>query len=381
MLGKGCEEFGMGIPLSGGREMAQWSLLASASGFNLVLAAPAPVKELTIVHAADGCAYVGLPINENDKGLPQMQVSEMWRKVRELFHPDVIHIQGCGSHWAADYVRTNGPAGVIISADDFVSGYVDFENEDSPMPRSRDEEWIIANVRHVLGCTEWDRAHILHLNPTLRYGRCGRTLRQQFYGPSWDYSRCTPHTVFVSRGDTPSKGLHQLIRALPDIISEFSDTQVRVAGPSPFEGSLRHSPYSRQLRHEMKRNGVEDYIIFTGRLDADGMLAEYLAANVFVHPAAISNAPESLGEAMMLGVPSLATYAGGTPDICRDSPEMLYRYEDPVMLAFRIRDIFRQKSAAATPPPPLSFYSPDIQLSALADIYSRVALEEKNAAS
>ena len=66
-----------------------------------------------------------------------------------------------------------------------------------------------------------------------------------------------------------------------------------------------------------------------------------ILCNVFVSPSAIENSPNSLCEAQLLGMPSLASYVGGTPTIAADGLSTeLYRYEEFEMLASKVIYLF-----------------------------------------
>ena len=58
------------------------------------------------------------------------------------------------------------------------------------------------------------------------------------------------------------------------------------------------------------------------------MLEEYLKAHVYILPSTIENSSNSLSEAMLLGVPSVASYVGGTPDLLRTSTGGLFISHD-----------------------------------------------------
>ena len=64
-------------------------------------------------------------------------------------------------------------------------------------------------------------------------------------------------------------------------------------------------------------------------------------------PSAIENSPNSLGEAQLLGVPCIAAYVGGVPDMMRGCEDNMYRFEEAEMLAEKICETFSQKSNVA----------------------------------
>lgn len=51
------------------------------------------------------------------------------------------------------------------------------------------------------------------------------------------------------------------------------------------------------------------------------MKERFLLSHVFVCPSILENSPNSLGEAMLLGVPSAAARTGGIPDMIKDGEE------------------------------------------------------------
>lgn len=186
--------------------------------------------------------------------------------------------------------------------------------------RGRREREIIGLAGNLTGRTPWDRMHSGKWNPDARYHTMNETLRGEFYGCAWKEADCIPHSIFLSQGDYPLKGLHYMILALPRILEKYPDAAVYVAGNSLVEygtwkQKLKISAYGKYLRKLMRETGTEDKVIFIGRLDGGQMRARYLRSSLFVCPSSLENSPNSLGEAMLLGMPCIAAAVGGIPGI------------------------------------------------------------------
>lgn len=71
------------------------------------------------------------------------------------------------------------------------------------------------------------------------------------------------------------------------------------------------------------------------------MVKQYLSANVFICPSSIKNRPNSLSKAQILGVPFIASYVGGIPDMVpNNSFGNLYQFEENEVLAKKIFQLF-----------------------------------------
>ena len=82
-------------------------------------------------------------------------------------------------------------------------------------------------------------------------------------------------------------------------------------------------------------------------LSAEEMKQAYLDANVFVLPSVMENSPNSLGEAMLLGVPCVASDVGGVKDMMADGAEgWICPPGDPMQLVQAIEAAFRMEERA-----------------------------------
>ena len=186
--------------------------------------------------------------------------------------------------------------------------------------RGRMEYEAIRLAGNVTGRTAWDRHYTAEWNPEARYFEMNETLRGNFYEGQWNARECEPHSIFISQGDYPIKGLHYMLLALPAIREVFPDVRVYVAGGCiTGEGGLvkrmKISAYGLYLRELIRKYHLQEQICFLGRLDAEQMKRRYLCSNLFVCCSSIENSPNSLGEAMILGVPCVSADVGGISSI------------------------------------------------------------------
>ena len=104
--------------------------------------------------------------------------------------------------------------------------------------------------------------------------------------------------------------------------------------------------YGNYISRLIKKLQLIENIRFLGYLDSDQMKEQYLQCNVFVCPSSLENSPNSVAEAQLLGVPVIASFVGGIPDMI-PSKEMgtLYPFDDVNLLAHAIEDVFVNKSS------------------------------------
>jgi len=186
--------------------------------------------------------------------------------------------------------------------------------------RGKMEQKALKLVKNVTGRTKWDKQKVQEVNPKLTYHFMNETLRPAFYEGQWSYKKCRPHSIFLSQGDYPLKGLHYVLSAMPRILQNYPDAHIYVAGQSiirykTLKEKLKISSYGKYLIQQIRKFGLEGKVTFLGRLSAEEMKAQYLSSHLFVCPSILENSPNSLGEAMLLGVPCVAADVGGIPSL------------------------------------------------------------------
>jgi glycosyltransferase involved in cell wall biosynthesis len=212
-------------------------------------------------------------------------------------------------------------------------------------PRLSGEIETIKLAHNIIGRTNWDRAHAYAINSGASYYSCNRILRDSFYQRCWHLKRKQRHSLFIGNSLSARKGAHFALHAVAQLKREYPDIKLYIAGESPFRTSWRQWKkqvgYSAYLRHLVKELDLEQQVEFTGILQADAMAERISSVHVYVLCSTIENSPNTLGEAMIMGVPSVAAYVGGASDMANDEVEALfYRDNDPKFLAYQIKRIF-----------------------------------------
>lgn len=323
-------------------------------------------------HEINGIQYYLVPEKTNKRY--DSSLEGYWKKIKMDFQPDVIHVHGTEYPHSLPFVRACGSKGVVVSIQglasvceryfnaaieehelkkyttlrDYVRRDTFFTQRKNMQARGLLEQELLREVSHVIGRTSWDKVHCWALNPSAQYHYNAETLREDFYSKRWNFESCEKFSIFLSQGQMPFKGLHQVIKALPLILRDFPQTKIYVAGADFFTNQgFRLRGYARYVHKLIEENNLSGKIQFLGNLSAQKMIETYTRSHIFVCPSSIENSPNSLAEAQILGVPCIASEVGGIPDMLRDGESgILYRFEETEMLASSVCRLFSDSDLA-----------------------------------
>lgn len=367
----------LGVPVTGGWLYGLADDLADRSDLDLAVASVYPGRALRRFGSGT-IDYFVLPAHRRD-GYPE-SLERHWRNIFDLWKPDIVHIHGTEYPNGLSCLRALPSLPHVVSLQGLTGvcaryhyGGIDprvlmkyrtirdvVRNDSVSRSHARRvlngrfEEACIRSATVVLGRTSWDELHARAIAPAVDYRHCGERLRDSFYAsPKWSRGAVSEHSIFASQGHTPLKGLHMALRAMALLVDEFPSITLRVGGNNilnarSLRSRLRRTGYAKYLASLIGELGLEDRIEFTGWLDESAMSEEYLRAHVFVCPSSIENSPNSLAEAQLLGVPTIASRVGGIPDMVRGGRSgLMYRFEEYEALAHSIRQVFQSDQLAA----------------------------------
>ena len=366
----------LGLPggVLGGWVEAMASHLKKIDGISLTIACKSDTG-LDFAVEAGGVTYLSIPYK---KKTDRKALRETCEALIDKAKPDLIHIEGTEFLHAAAMLQAAEAKAIpaVVSMQGILNGQYGYQCGLLPIddmlfsgrpvqvfsaltlhfrktrwyaPRMAPEREILENAKYILGRTTWDRAHTYAINPNAKYYSCPRVLRDAFYETRWAPETMERHTLYVGNSYFALKGFHFLVEALPELIREYPDIKVYVAGHKPFgeKKALVKKGYGAYLRQRIHALGVETHIEFTGPLSAGEVAGRLAKTNAYVLTSAAENSPNTLAEAMLVGAPCVSAYVGGAPDMATEGKEALfYRADDPALLAWCVKRIFDDDALA-----------------------------------
>ena len=299
------------------------------------------------------------------------------------FNPDVIHVHGTEYYFGCFAPEVYCRKPVVVSIQGLLSGiHPHYMGGISPKElrgtnwnarffvkgrtllseqtawrerRAVQEQKVLRQQNNFIGRTDWDRNVIHFYNSKARYFTVNENLRSPFFTARRTKQTIKHHTIYCSAAaSTAFKGAHWLIRAVAALKEEFPEIELRIAAadglhrPSSLKARLLDQSYHAYLRRLIRQLDVRKHIVALPSLSVEQVAEELKSAELFVLPSLCENSPNSLGEAMLVGTPSIATFVGGVPSILKDGVEgKLVPPGDPAALAGAIRRWFLHPEEAA----------------------------------
>lgn len=329
--------------------------LAESGKIRLAVIGQAKVKDTVRCNLGDIAQWVVPyePLGRN--GLPSGRTVEAIRRATDEIKPDLIHVWGTENYWGLLTARGMlvGPAVLEMQgikyacAKEFYGGLSLAERIHCVGPleilrprssmllgRRRFERWgrfekeMILKHKFISTQSDWVRAHVSSVNSRCILFNTGIALRREFFeADHWtapENQDIAAPSVFTCSSSAPAyKGLHVLMMAIAILKRKYPRIVLNVAGDIMKKG-IRRSGYSRWLQGEARRLSIADNIHWFGPLNADEIIRQFLQASVVVVPSFIETYSLALAEAMLVGVPTVASYAGGMPELARDGESALF---------------------------------------------------------
>ncbi|MGN6530137.1 MAG: glycosyltransferase [Ginsengibacter sp.] len=279
--------------------------------------------------------------------------------VIQEFKPDIIHIFGTEGIFGLSISKTNVPCVIHLQGNltlcnhkwysgltaidilryskkwPLFKGFGLYHNYFINKKEATRERKIFQQCQFFMGRTDWDRRIASVLSPGSKYFHCDEIIRPVFFSHQWSGTKeKNSFIILTTIRNNIYKGLETIFEC-KRILNEINQKIIwKVAGIHETD------EISYLLYRKYKSTFEEIGIQLLGSFHEKELVNEMLQADTFVHPSHIDNSPNSLCEAMLLGMPIIATYAGGIPSIIENKKEgLLVQDGDPYALAGAILEL------------------------------------------
>lgn len=350
------------------------------SGHQLVICTTESNTSVVVRYEVNGVTYYVSP----QRDIPTMQ--NAFREILDEQKPDVVHLYGTEFEHCVAMIREADLDRTLVTIQGALVYYKD--NVYSGMPericrdnllhkvlrllhkggqsiqlqkdlyekRAEYELEVLRNAKYINGGSEWGNAVARSVHPNCTTFNCNLILRDSFYcDEQWSYAQCEKHSIYILHS-YPIKGFHKFLEALRIVVRRYPDTKVYVVASKlhyRHYGRLKtwvmdHAQdYNWYVQKLIEQFGLQDHLVFLGHLSESQVKERMLKSHVFVSASSIENQSTSLGEAMILGVPSVASCVGAIQEmICDGTDGFLYPFHEPYILANQILRIFDNNDLA-----------------------------------
>lgn len=203
---------------------------------------------------------------------------------------------------------------------------------------SETEWWLCYEACRVIVCSRYMRAEV---QGVFKVPSDKVRVIPNGIGDSWFRVRRRPEShplvIYVGRL-VPEKGAHTLVEAMRDVMSEFPDAELVIAGAGPMEADLAALAAGLRIGHRVR---------MVGHLDDEGLRDLYSRAWVACFPSFYEPFGIVALEAMATGVPCVVGDAGGLREIT-SHPETGLRVQpgNAKALASAISSLIRDRECA-----------------------------------
>ena len=257
--------------------------------------------------------------------------------IPELSKPVIMHIQGFLLVWKAKYFSGISSCEQLrfTSFKDLIFRGGSYNGFFAFLKRTKVEEKVISNCNYFMGRTDFDRRIISFLSPKSTYFHCEEFIRKEFFLNQWNFPAGNEITCISILNGTTYKGIDLLIESSL-ILQKYTTFTFRFK----ICGVSTNDEFIKILKKKFRKKASFENIKFLGKLTATELVTQLSNANFYVHPSYMENSPNSICEAMVLGMPIVATNVGGLESLITDKIEgLLVQEGDPYSFAAAIVEL------------------------------------------
>jgi glycosyltransferase involved in cell wall biosynthesis len=181
------------------------------------------------------------------------------------------------------------------------------------------EEKILEHAKYVMGRTDWDRRISRILAPNSMYFTVNEVLRDAFYKCTWQHTTFDKKILIVTTSGTDfHKGFETIVKTAT-LLSSIQDFDFEWIVIGVDKRSEIVSIVCKWLKADLEKINIT----LLGQKKETDVLQILSNASIYCQVSHIENSSNSLCEAMLVGKPIVATFAGGTSSLLENMKEGL----------------------------------------------------------
>ncbi len=265
--------------------------------------------------------------------------------------PTLIYMQGVIAEIAYYYYAGMTFNEIIKNTTirDFAKCDTIFAQKRSYEKRSIFEAKMMNMADGVIVENEWCKTHVHNIAPNVAFHNLPLNINRCFAEKEWNVKNSGTINLICNATGYPLKGLHMLLKALSVVKEKYPDIILNIPGKNLEKKSkfsfLFGSSYSLYINRLIRKFGLEKNVHWLGTLSQRQLADFMVTCNVFILCSALENHSSSLKEAMLLGMPCIASNVGGISEyVINGVNAILYRYDDYLELASNINCLLKDSA-------------------------------------
>ena len=255
-------------------------------------------------------------------------------EIIDLVQPDIIHIHGTEECFGLLQEYTNIP--VVVSIQGLLNPYkekyfvgipksnikryqsilskllfndIDYKFKLFTLWANRERK-ILGQSKNIIGRTVWDKRITSVLAPNSKYYVGNEILRSSFYNKKWQKDKFEDTLQLVT---TMSNGIYkglEMVMNTSKVLKHFG-----LNFKWTIVGQQENDLYPKLVRQYTRNDFAEFNVCFEGKKNESELVQILLKSDIYCQVSHIENSPNSICEAMLIGMPIVATFAGGTESL------------------------------------------------------------------
>ena len=241
------------------------------------------------------------------------------------------------------------------------------------------EKEILKHINYIIGRTDFDKYCSLLYNPNRTYLKVNEIMRSIFFQVQWNKTSFSETFTITT---TISNGLYKGLETVYLTASLLKQHNIKFKWQIIGLNSDNKNVILTEKYTKLKANNLN--IEYLGRQEATSISSILQKSDLYCQTSHIENSPNSTCEAMLLGMPIIASFAGGTSSLITNNiTGILVQDGDPYVLGGAILHLsksfdFAKKLGQEAHKYALNNFSPEHVTEQVLEVYHKIYNNSKD---